>query len=82
MYEAALDDAIDSDEPEVRILRPEMVAVTKLVGGRSKDMAAIVDMMQAESIDLDKLAGIVKAYPRLRDAYDRARSEWQRGDGK
>lgn len=82
LYKEALDEAIESDVPGVLILQPEMVAVTKLAGGRSKDIASVVDMMEAESIDLAELEKLVSPHSKLQAMFDRAVSEWRRGDGE
>lgn len=77
LYERALSEAVESDVPGVRIARPEMLAVTKLEGGRSQDIAAVVDMLRAESIDLRELTDLVRPHDRLRQALDRALREWE-----
>ena len=82
LYDRALHQAIESDVSGVLILQPEMVAVTKLAGGRSKDIASVVDMMEAESIDLAELEKTVSPYSKLRAMFDRAVSEWRQGDGE
>jgi hypothetical protein len=80
LYERALSEAVDSDEPGVRIASPEMVAVTKLVGGRSRDITAVAEMMHAETIDFDKLESAVQPYEKLRVAYERALDEYEQDD--
>jgi hypothetical protein len=78
VYERVLDGAVESDEPGVLIARPEMVAFTKLVGGRMRDVAAVAEMIEAETIDLPTLAELVRPYQDLRAQYDRAVAEWER----
>jgi len=80
LYERAIETAIESDEPGVWIPRPEMVAVTKLAGSRSQDIAAVVDMMRAGSINLDELANLVRPHERLRLAYNRALHELEQDE--
>jgi hypothetical protein len=71
LYERALDTALESDEPGILIVSPIMLAVTKLVGGRLHDIAAVVEMLRSESIDKEELLEIVEAYPKLLHAYHR-----------
>jgi|HubBroStandDraft_2_1064218.scaffolds.fasta_scaffold07412_3 hypothetical protein len=78
VYERALDGAVDSDEPGVLIARPEMLAFTKLVGARMRDVAAVAEMIEAETVDLPALAELVRPYPELRAQYNRAVAEWER----
>ena len=80
LYERALDEAVMSDEPHVRIARPEMVAVTKLVGARSHDIAAVVEMMSAGTVDPEELERIVRPYAKLRLAFARARREYEQSE--
>jgi hypothetical protein len=80
LYERAIETAVESDEAGVWIARPELVAVTKLAGGRSQDIAAVVDMLRADSIHRDELARLVQPHERLRLAYARALHEWQGDD--
>lgn len=72
LYERALDEAVESDEPGVKIARPEMVALTKLVGGRMRDVAAVAEMIEAETVNVDELAALVRPYPELRAQCARA----------
>ena len=80
LYERALNEAVMSDEPHVRIARPEMVAVTKLVGARSHDIAAVVEMMSAGTVDPEELEKIVRPHGKLRLAFARARREYEQGN--
>ena len=80
LYVRALDERIECDEPDVLIARPEMVAVTKLVGGRPHDITAVVEMTQAGTLDLDELEKIVRPYAKLRLAFARARREYEQGN--
>jgi hypothetical protein len=77
LYEAALNEAVESDEPGVRIARPEMVAATKFAGGRPQDITAVVEMIHASSLDLNELATLVRPYKRLALAYERVLREWE-----
>lgn len=72
LYERALDEAVESDEPGVLIARPEMVAVTKLAGGRLHDISAVADMLRSGAVDPDELARLVEPYIKLRRACERA----------
>jgi len=78
LYERALNEAVESDEPGILIARPEMVAVTKLVGGRLHDVATVAGMLEAGTVDSGVLEGLVEPYPELRIQYDRAWGEWRR----
>jgi hypothetical protein len=80
VYERALDGAVESDEPGVLIARPEMLAFTKLVGGRMRDVATVAEMIESETVDLPMLAELVRPYPELRAQYDRAVAEWDRSE--
>jgi hypothetical protein len=80
LYMQALDERVKSDESGVWIATPEMVAVTKLAGGRPRDITAVAEMMHAGSIDLDELEKLVRPYPRLRAIYKNALNQY--GDGE
>jgi len=80
LYERALNEVVESDEPGIRIARPEMVAITKLAGGRHRDITAVAEMMYAGSINLDELKIIVRAHEKLRVAYEHALLQY--GDGE
>ena len=72
LYERALYEAVVDDEPGILIARPEMVAVTKLAGGRPRDITAVVEMIEAGSVDPDELELLVRPHHRLSAAFDRA----------
>lgn len=79
LYERALDGAIDSDVPGVLIARPEMVAVTKLAGGRLQDVVAVVEMLRSGAVSPDELGQLVQPHEQLRRTYERALAEWSGG---
>jgi hypothetical protein len=80
LYERALNEAVESDEPGVLIAGAEMVAVTKLVGGRSHDVAAVVEMMRAGTVDIDELERLVRPHGKLRLVFARAQREYEDGN--
>lgn len=71
LYERALNEAVESDEPGVRIASAAFVAATKLAGGRLHDMTAVIEMVDAGTVDLGELERLVEPYPRLRVRYAR-----------
>jgi len=80
LYERALNEAVESDEPGIPIAPPDLVAVTKLEGGRLHDIAAVVEMLRAGTVDLDELERLVQPYQKLRDRCARARRELEGND--
>lgn len=69
IYERVLNEVVESDEPGVKIARPEMVAITKLVGGRPRDITAVAEMMHAGTIDFEELERAVQPHKKLHAAY-------------
>ena len=80
IYVRVLSEVVESDELGVKIARPEMLAVTKLVGGRPRDITAVAEMMSAGTINLDELEFLVRPYAKLRAAYKVAFNQY--GDGE
>jgi hypothetical protein len=57
-----------------------MVAVTKLVGGRHRDITAVAEMLHAETVNLRDLERTVAPYEKLRTALARAFHEYEQED--
>jgi hypothetical protein len=77
LYMQALDECVESDEPGVKIARPEMVAITKLVGGRPRDITAVTEMIEAGSVDVKKLERLIAPYPQLRTVFEHVRRQME-----
>jgi hypothetical protein len=77
LYERVLGSAVEDDEPGILIASAAMVAVTKLAGGRPRDITAVVEMMQADTVDPDELERLVVPYEKLRLACGRALREYE-----
>src|ERR1700722_1505079 len=80
LYVRALDERIESDELGVWIASPEMVAVTKLAGGRPRDITAVAEMMHAGAMNIDELGLLVRPHAKLLAAYRQAFGQY--GDGE
>jgi hypothetical protein len=80
VYVRALRETVESNEPGVKIARPEMLAFTKLVGGRPRDITAVAEMMHARSINIDELENLVRPYGKLRAAYKVALLQYEEGE--
>jgi hypothetical protein len=51
-----------------------------LVGGRSHDVAAVVEMMRAGTVDIDELERLVRPHGKLRLVFARAQREYEDGN--
>lgn len=80
LYELVLSSAVEDDDESVRIALPGMVAVTKLVGGRHRDITAVAEMLHAETVNLRDLERTVAPYEKLRTALARAFHEYEQED--
>lgn len=76
IYKLVLASAIEDEDESIRIALPGMVAVTKLVSGRHRDITTVVEMMRAETINLRELEQIVAPHEKLRTALARALREY------
>lgn len=81
LYVRVLDERMESDEPSangfVQIASPTLLAVTKVAGGRPRDITSVVEMMQADTVDPDELERLVAPYEKLRIACGRALREYE-----
>lgn len=80
LYVQVLKSAAENDEPGILIASAEMVAATKLAGGRPRDITAVVEMMQADTVDPDELEQLVSPYEKLRAACGRAMREYEESE--
>jgi hypothetical protein len=71
VYLDAIDSAIESDEPAVRIVTAEHLAFMKLHAFRSKDRADLAAMLEAGTIDLAQLRELIDGFDALEENFDK-----------
>jgi len=75
LYEQALESAVDSDEPGVRIVTPVYLVMLKLHAMRGKDRQDVVAVLKSGAVDVDDVSELISGNKKLEDALARVLRE-------